>query len=168
MELTDGAELVGSARMPLLKLTLRGGGPLAKLTLSPLPRAAIPAVRTAAVVAAHLERLPHARPLLLLLKALMRPPNALSNFVGVLAGGISSFTATLLALAFCKYQAQARALALLLRHSRRSASPGCNEKTTNLAVPSLLLRLFRRVRSCRGPPAAAPGRTCPGLSSVLR
>jgi DNA polymerase sigma len=91
------------ARMPLLKLALQDGTAV-KITLSPLKGDDIPALRTASLVARMLQELPHARQLLLVMKALMQPPNCLSNFVGVHTGGVSSFTVTLLVLAFCKLQ----------------------------------------------------------------
>lgn len=92
-----------TARMPLLKAKLSGGIEL-KVTLSPLDVSDIPACQTAELVSKTFKELPHARKLLLILKALMRPPNCLSALVGVHTGGVSSYTITLMVLAFCKFQ----------------------------------------------------------------
>jgi DNA polymerase sigma len=89
--------------MPLLKARIAGGIEL-KLTLSPLEVAEIPACQTAEIVSKTFKELPHARKLLLITKALMRAPNCLHAFVGVHTGGVSSYTVTLMVLAFCKFQ----------------------------------------------------------------
>lgn len=89
--------------MPLLKAKIAGGVDL-KATLSPLGVNEIPACQTAELVSKTFKELPHARKLLLILKALMRSPNCLSTFVGVHTGGVSSYTVTLMVLAFCKFQ----------------------------------------------------------------
>jgi hypothetical protein len=101
--LVDDLEIVRTARMPLLKAKLSGGIQL-KVTLSPLDVKDIPACQTAELVSKTFKKLPHARKLLLILKALMRPPNCLSSLVGVHTGGVSSYTVTLMVLAFCKFQ----------------------------------------------------------------
>lgn len=101
--LVSDLEIVRTARMPLLKAKLSGGIDL-KVTLSPLDVKDIPACQTAELVSKTFKELPHARKLLLILKALMRPPNCLNAMVGVHTGGVSSYTITLMVLAFCKFQ----------------------------------------------------------------
>jgi hypothetical protein len=96
-------EPVPRARMPLMTLTLTDGITM-NVTLSPQLEPAIPAVRTATLLKELLSMMPHARKILIVLKALMLPNGALADFAGVHSGGISSFVMTLLVLAFCKIQ----------------------------------------------------------------
>jgi hypothetical protein len=102
-ELALAIDAVPHARMPLMTVTLADNVAM-KVTLSPHAEADIPAVRTSALLNGLFKQMPHARKILLVLKALMVPGNALSAVVGVHTGGISSFTMALLVLAFCKFQ----------------------------------------------------------------
>lgn len=101
-ESTSAMDLVPHARMPLLKAKMHSTD--AKITLSPLPLAEIPAHQTAELISKAFAELPHAQKLVLLMKALLRDDNYLGPFFGVHSGGVSSYTITLMVIAFCKFQ----------------------------------------------------------------
>lgn len=94
--------------MPLLKVKMHSTD--VKITLSPLPVAEIPAHQTAELVARAFSDVPHAQKLVLLMKALFRDDNYLSSFFGIHSGGVSSYTITLMVIAFCKFQVRTAAL----------------------------------------------------------
>lgn len=104
--------MLATAKVPLMTLTLEGGTGV-NVTLAPHGEAQLPARLTAAAIAAQLEARPHARKLLLVVKALLAPGGALAGFAGTLSGGVSSFVATLLVLAFCALQVRAPAGSVL-------------------------------------------------------
>ena len=123
--------------MPLLKGKLSGGIEL-KATLSPLDVSDIPACQTAELVSETFKELPHARKILLILKALMRPPNCLNSLVGVHTGGVSSYTITLMVLAFCKFQVsplfQSNAHFVYLQQDDSARLPSCRVTTNKLVL----------------------------------
>lgn len=98
--------------MPLLKAKMHSTD--VKITLSPLQVAEIPAHQTAELVAGAFSELPHAQKLVLLMKALLRDDNYLGSFLGVHSGGVSSYTVTLMVVAFCKFQVRSLTLCALL------------------------------------------------------
>lgn len=130
--------VLATAKVPLMTLALAGGAAV-NVTLAPHREAALPARRTAAAIAAQLEARPHARKLLLLVKALLAPRGALADFCGTLGGGVSSFVATLLVLAFCALQVRAapRCGACVTRMSlQRRRAPAVSLRSRPIAPPA--------------------------------
>eukprot|EP00892_Ulva_mutabilis_P009544 jgi/Ulvmu1/6962/UM033_0019.1 len=102
-EASSSLDLVPHARMPVLKARMHSTD--VKITLSPLQVEDIPAHQTAELVSRAFSDLPHAQKLVLLMKAFLRDEKCLGSLLGVHSGGVSSYTITLMVIAFCKFQA---------------------------------------------------------------